>query len=85
MIETALLIPLALPVLWRVAHVAEQLKRARFGKSWRFQGFAVGYGILGGVTLQLVVNALRGMPPDWSDVGFVAASALLIVFDRRRE
>lgn len=84
MIEIALLLPLSLPVLWRAAQVLAQVERSGFRSSLQFQAFAVAYALLGAVTLQLVVDSLRGSAPEWSDVGFVAASALLILCDRRR-
>jgi hypothetical protein len=85
MIEAAILTLLAAPVLLRVGHVAHQLRRDCFGCRWRFQGFALGYALLGGLTIQLLIDTWRGLPLSWMGVGFVAASALLIIFDRRSE
>ena len=85
LLQALLLSLLAAPVLLRVGHVAHKLQRAHFGGAWRFQGFVAGYALLGGLTVQLLADAWRGLPLPWLGVGFVAASALLIVFDRRAE
>lgn len=85
LLQATLLTLLAIPVLLRVCHVAHKLQRTRFACAWRFQGFVAGYALLGGLTVQLMADAWRGLPLPWLGVGFVAASALLIVFDRRNE
>lgn len=85
LLQALLLTLLAIPVLLRVGHVAHKLQRKHFGCAWRFQGFVAGYALLGGLTVQLLADAWRGLPLPWLGVGFVAASALLIVFDRRAE
>lgn len=83
--QAALLTLAAAPVLLRVGHTLHLIRRRRFGCAWRFQGFAAGYALLGGLTVQLLADAWRGLPLPWLGVGFVAASALLIIFDRRSE
>jgi len=85
LLQAALLTLLAAPVLMRVGRTLHQVKRAHFGCSWRFQGFAIGYGLLGGLSIDMLADAWRGLPLPMASVGFVAASALLIVFDRRDE
>lgn len=85
LLQAVLLTLLALPVLLRVGHVAHKLQRTRFGCAWRFQGFVAGYALLGGLTVQLLADAWRGLPVPLLGAGFVLASALLIIFDRRNE
>lgn len=85
LLQAMLLTLLAAPVLLRVGRTLYQVKRAHFGCSWRFQGFAIGYGLLGGLSIDLLAAAWRGQPLPLASVGFVAASALLIIFDRRSE
>ena len=85
MIEAAILTALAVPVLMRVGHTLHVIRRRRFGCAWRFQGFAAGYALHGGLTGQLLADAWRGLPVPLLGAGFVLASALLIIFDRRNE
>lgn len=82
-IETVLVTTLAVPVLLRIGRIAAQLQRKRFGCAWRFQFFASGYALLGALTLQLLVDTWSGQPIPLASLGFLAASALLITFDRR--
>lgn len=74
----------ALPVLWRVGRIVAHMSRCHFSDPWRFQGFAIGYALLGALTAATVLDAWAGNGAHWREIGFVAASALLIVFDRRR-
>ena len=83
MSATILLSVAALPVLWRVARILAHMSRAHHADAWRFQGFALGYAVLGAVTVDALVTAWAGPGVDWHDATFVAASALLILFDRR--
>ena len=75
----------ALPVLLRVGRIVAHMSRCHFADPWRFQGFALGYALLGALTIQLVLDAWLGREVPLHDIGFVAASALLICFDRRRK
>lgn len=76
---TALGARVALRVLCVLAKARRDVTQCHF----RFQGFAAGYALLGAMTLQSVVDAWRG-DASLTGLGLVAASFLLITFDRRK-
>lgn len=69
-------------ILWRVSRVLSHLSRRQFASAWTFDGFAMGYSLLGAATLGAVIDAWTD-GGDWHAAAFVASSALLILFDRR--
>lgn len=73
----------ALVVLWRVVRVLSHLSRRQFSSIATFDGFAIGYSLLGAATIGAVVDSWIGGGIDWHAFAFVLSSALLILFDRR--
>lgn len=73
----------AVPVLVRVCKILHDLKADHFGGGWRRQGFGIAYALLAALTAQTVLDAWAGAF-DPARAGFVMASCLLILTDRRR-
>lgn len=69
-------------VFYRVGSIAARANRKRFGCHARFQGFAFGYGVLGAGALLALIEAWRGTLST-AALAMLAASAMLILFDRR--
>lgn len=70
-------------VIWRAGCVASKVSAARFGGFWKFQGFAIGYATLALGAGLVLVRSWRG-DLDPASVVMLLASALLVIFDRRR-
>lgn len=70
-------------VFYRVGSIASRASRARFGCHLRFQGFALGYGVLGFGAMHALIEAWKGTA-SLAVLALLAASALLILFDRRK-
>lgn len=84
MMEQIAVTAIAATVLARVVKIVSEMSHARWGRaSWRYHLFAGGYAVLGGATLQVLVDCWAGRV-DWHGVTFVAASAMLIFGERRK-
>lgn len=70
-------------VFWRVGSIASRASRARFGCPLRFQAFAIGYAVLALGAAMVLINAWEGAVAP-SSLALLAASAMLILFDRRK-
>ncbi|HEY3432561.1 MAG TPA: hypothetical protein VGK09_08435 [Rhodocyclaceae bacterium] len=76
---------LAWPIFYRTVTVLWKASRRGYGGSLRYQGFAIGYAALGGLTIFQVADALAGHPIPLLGLGYMLASDFLILcYDRRR-
>lgn len=83
MMEQIAVTAVAATVLARVVGIVSGMSRDAWRGNWRYHLFAAGYAVLGGATLQVLVDVWRG-PIDWHGVAFVVASAMLILGERRK-
>lgn len=73
----------AVPVLARAFYYVRAIRRRCFGHNVRFGMFVLGYALLGAMTASAVIDALAGRG-TLDQLGFVTASGLLIIGERRR-
>lgn len=70
-------------VIARAVRIVSEMHAGSYGGRWRWWLFALGYALLGAMTASAVVDALSGRG-TLDQLGFVTASGLLIIGERRR-